>query len=170
MVSVYCPNCKQSQELVVDPIATMQGTWRRLSYLVRGLSPDDLMRRPSRQDWSMSEVLWHLADVEIVFSYRFRAMLGEDNPVLLGYDQDAWTQNLNYRARPIMAAIALFRALRKANVDLLSAVPGPAWERSGRHSENGTITVGSYVQHTCHHDRLHLDQVRATRLAVCNGK
>lgn len=166
MTTLWCPHCRQDCEVLADPVGAMAGVLRQFPYLIRGLSPDVLRTAPSPQIWSMAAALGHLADTEIVWSFRIRAMLGQNNPTLSSYDQDSWAVSLGYEQRRASATTALFRALRQANIDLLSCMPKSTWERPGTHPEVGTITVGSLMQHICHHDRVHIEQIRAARLAV----
>ncbi len=40
--------------------------------------------------WSAAEIVSHLADCEIVFAFRLRQTLAEDNPTIQPFDQDKW--------------------------------------------------------------------------------
>lgn len=52
----------------------------------RGLD-DSILRRPeAAAKWSVIEVVQHLADSDLVFSYRLKMMLTEARPPLLGYE------------------------------------------------------------------------------------
>jgi len=47
-----------------------------LSRLIKGVSASKLRRRPAPEQWSVVEILAHLADSEVVSSWRLRAILG----------------------------------------------------------------------------------------------
>jgi hypothetical protein len=55
-----------------------------------------VLRRPEAPgEWSVAEVLQHLADSDLITGYRIRLMLAQDNPPIPGYDQDAWARRLH---------------------------------------------------------------------------
>jgi len=111
-------------------------------------------------------VAFHLADVELVWGYRFRQVFVYEAPDLSPFEPEAWAASLHYRQRPWQEALALFRALRRGNLELLAAFPPQAWERAGRHPRWGACTVAQVVLHLADHDLLHLEQVRQLRRAL----
>ena len=52
--------------------------------------------RPGPGKWSAHEVVIHCADSETNAAMRLRYLLAEKEPVLVGYDQDAWARALGY--------------------------------------------------------------------------
>jgi hypothetical protein len=53
-------------------------TPKKLAGLIRGLSRKQLTRKPAPGKWSISEILAHLADTEIVIAWRLRHSLGNN--------------------------------------------------------------------------------------------
>jgi hypothetical protein len=54
-------------------------------------APEQALRRPEAPDkWSVTQVVQHLADSELVLGFRSRMILSENRPALQGYDQDKW--------------------------------------------------------------------------------
>ena len=145
------------------PVAVLAATPGAVRERVAGL-PDDLLgRRPAPTEWSAAEVLGHLWDSEIAYSFRARAILAQDAPALIGYDQDAWATV----ARPGFAELlAAFSALRSANVVLVGRTPSADWERVGRHAERGPLTFRLLTETMAGHDRAHLEQLARTIAAV----
>src|SRR2546423_15251141 len=83
-----------------DPAEVAQATPSALQSLVREAG-SDLQRRPAPGEWSVLELLGHLLDAEIVVSGRYRWTISQDEPPLLGYDQDLWVARLRHNeARP----------------------------------------------------------------------
>ena len=68
---------------------------------------------------------------------RLRQLIAEENPQLPAWDQNAWTEKLDYQKRKISQALELFRVVRHANYDVLRDLPEPAFERTGTHSQRG---------------------------------
>jgi len=77
--------------------------------VITGAAGAELDFVPSPEKWSIRQILAHLADSEIVCSDRFRRVIAENNPTLVGYDQEAWAANLNYRRRRTADSLELFR-------------------------------------------------------------
>jgi DinB superfamily len=169
--------------IVADPVGDPQGYQRELLAMLGGqdprevlastlatlreeagaLSEDRLGKRPEPNEWSVAELLGHLWDAEIAYSFRARAILAQDTPRLIGYDQDAWA-NLS---RPAFGELlAAFTALRAANLGLIDGTPEDAWDRSGIHEERGRISFGLLTREIAGHDRAHLLQLQQTLAAV----
>jgi hypothetical protein len=116
---------------------------------------EDFVTAPGK--WSIRQIIAHLADTELVLAYRLRTVIAEDNPVIMAFDQDAWSKNLDYARRKPKQSLETLRRLRAENHELLKELPPAAFDRTGQHSERGTVTlhglVEDYSQHTEHHAR-----------------
>ncbi len=120
-----------------DPIEVLDELLPWLAERLRGLD-DSALRRPEKPGkWSVIEVIQHLADSDLVFSYRLKMMLTEDRPPLQGYDQDRWAGELRYRDAPLDLALGQLRAMRTANLHTLRRLSPSQLERVGLHSERG---------------------------------
>jgi len=99
-------------------------------------------------------------------SGRYRWILAQDEPELLGYDQALWVSGLHHRDDDPAVLIALFEGLRAANLDLWRRTPAEDRERIGLHRERGPESYDLTFRLAAGHDRVHLDQARATLTAV----
>lgn len=97
-----------------DPGAVPAATVERMRDLVLGAG-DRLRARPEPREWSVIECIGHLVDSEIIASARIRWILAEDEPDIVGYDQDRWVDALRHRDEDPDALIALFGALRRSS-------------------------------------------------------
>jgi hypothetical protein len=122
-----------------------------------------LTRRPEPAEWSAYELLGHLFDAELALSFRARLILAQDEPPLLGYDQDAWA---TLPRPPFAGLLDAYAAMRSTNLVLVRATPPAAWDRYGVHSERGKTTFRLLVETTAGHDRAHLAQLDQTLAAV----
>ena len=52
--------------------------------------------KPEPKEWSVHEILVHLADSESNAALRARKLIVEPGGLLMGYDQDKWTVELDY--------------------------------------------------------------------------
>lgn len=59
-----------------QPLAVQAATAKKLDRLIKGVSTAKLRKRPAPEKWSLSEIVAHLADAEIVGGFRIRLILG----------------------------------------------------------------------------------------------
>ena len=111
------------------------------------------------ENWSIVEVLCHLRDAEEFFIKRFQTMRDQDNPVIVGYDQEALARERNYKNADLRAAVISFSALRQQMVLELSKLTPEQWQRPGQHNELGQITIFVQVIHHVAHDSIHCAQI-----------
>ncbi len=130
---------------------------------VFGLNPADLNRRPPGSDWSIRDVILHLADAELVAAVQFRLVIAEENPTLSGFDQERWKRRLHYLWRDPEFAIGLFQQVRYASGELLQQCDGAAWVRTCMYPERGQMTLAALLEHHTAHTEEHAEQVRNMR-------
>lgn len=140
-----------------DPIPVLTTTVENLRKLTTPLSGAQLNQPPAPGKWCIREILAHLADCELVFSFRLRQALAEDHPVIQPFDQDRWAQR--YAACDATSALALFEAARNWNLRLLTTVTEADRHRPTTHPERGTMTFWTIVETMAGHDINHLQQV-----------
>ena len=142
-----------------DPLQVLGATAARLRALVRDSSPDTLRRKPAPDKWSAVEIIAHLADAEIVASWRMRSILAHDGVPIQPFDQDEWVRNLKYEATDPAESVDLFEAARTANLRLLRRVDPKQLENHGMHAERGRETVAHLIRLFAGHDLNHLRQI-----------
>lgn len=126
---------------------------------LRGV-PEQLLRRPEAPGkWSVTEVVQHLADSELVLGFRTRMILSEDWPPLQGYDQDKWASLFRYSEVSYESALAQLGVLRGANLALLRRLGPAELERVGMHSERGPESLGHLMRLMAAHDLVHRRQI-----------
>ena len=118
-----------------------------------------LQWRPGPGKWSAHEVIIHCADSETNAHMRIRYLLGEADPVIMGYDQDAWARLLDYHSLPIEPAMATIAAARANTVPLLKLLPDSAWQKTGRHSEHASYGVEKWMELYAEHLDVHARQI-----------
>jgi hypothetical protein len=119
-----------------------------------------LQWRPAPGKWSVHEVIVHCADSETNAHMRIRYLLGEADPVIIGYDQDAWARTFNYHALPLEPALATIEAVRANTVPLLRSLPESAWTKTGRHSEHASYGVEKWMAVYAEHLEVHARQIQ----------
>jgi hypothetical protein len=144
-----------------DPLQLQRQTLTELNRLLDGASSQQLGFRPAPGKWSIVEIFAHLAEDELVTSWRYRQMIEHDGATLAGFDQELWARLGDYQNWNAREAFDMFRLLRDANLRMLAALSPEQWERSGHHAERGRITVRDLARHMAAHDVNHLKQVEA---------
>lgn len=147
------------------PLDVLREMPAALRAAIAGQSPRQLAAPEASGKWSQAQVLTHLSHSELVGSYRFRLVLAQDRPTILGYDQDQWVERL-YRDGAPDAALDEFTALRRANLRLFEGLAPADLQRVGLHSERGEESLGHMLRMYAGHDLVHLRQLARIRAAV----
>jgi len=142
-----------------EPLAVLAETTERLGQLIKGVSMSELRRRPAPEKWSVSEIIAHLADGEIVGAFRVRFILGSPGSPVVAYDQDKWVTSGHYENRDPQTSAELFRVLRQANLALFDSLTPEQWNQYGIHSERGQESIEHIVHMFAGHDINHLQQI-----------
>jgi hypothetical protein len=150
-----------------DPLSIQRRTHKELERLIKGASASGLQKRPSPGRWSIAEILAHLADTEIVASWRIRSILGSPGTPLQAFDQDAWVAAGHYDRRDPRKSLELFRVLREVNLALFETLTPEQWKQHGMHAERGVETVEHMVRLFAGHDVNHTRQVE--QILAANG-
>jgi hypothetical protein len=134
-------------------------TAKKLDRLIKGVSTAKLRKRPAPDQWSVSEIIAHLADGEIVGGFRVRLILGSPGVPIVAYDQDKWVTSGHYEKRDPRKSVEQFRVLREANLALLESLNPEQWKHCGLHSERGQESIEKIVRMFAGHDLNHLQQI-----------
>jgi DinB superfamily len=142
-----------------DPLKAQSLAAKKLERLVKGVPASRLRKRPSPDKWSVSEILAHLADAEIVIGWRIRSILGAPGTPIQAYDQDAWAAAGNYAKRDPRKSIEQFRAMRDANLAFYKSLRPEQWKQSGMHAERGEESIERIARMIAGHDINHILQI-----------
>jgi len=140
-----------------DPLETIRETAGSIRRLMERMPAEHLAMCPPGKKWSAREIVCHLADCELVFSFRLKQTLAEDSPVLQPFDQEKWA--LRYGNCDVESALRLFEAARRRNVLLVEATTEEERRRTVTHPERGTMTFWTIVETMAGHDTNHLLQL-----------
>lgn len=153
----------------MSELADLLERYRRGSELLAmattGAAGPELDFKPAPNKWSVRQIVCHLADAEAVGVMRLRSVAAEDNPTLMGYDQEAWADRLDYGRRKISQALETFRRLRTENHELLKGLPEETFERVGTHSSAGKRSLLDLVRGDSEHVENHVKQIQSVRAA-----
>ena len=141
-----------------DPSEVLAQTAPTLADIVRKHAATVLRTRPFEGKWTPNEVIGHLVDSEWVYGYRLRLILCEDNPTILGMNQDSWVAGQRHNEREPSELVEMFRTMRQFNLALWKRMSPADLKRSGQHNERGPEPLGVMLRMLAGHDLSHLDQ------------
>ncbi len=146
--------------------SALVATPRAIAGVASGLGPDALRWRPRAGEWSLTEVMAHLVDLErTVFLPRLERMAAEGVPEFATFDVDAWSRARDHGARDFIADLAAFGQARETTLAFLRGLPAEAAGRRGLSGHFGPVTLAQYATHAVDHDLEHLGQMRDLRAA-----
>jgi len=152
-----------SNTLGKDVIQVLSETPSKLKKLLKGFSKEQLTKRPVKNKWSITEIVSHLGDTELILGFRIRFSLSESGSPLQPIEQDNWVRNHRYNSRNVFDALEALTALRKFHVALYSSLSKNELERFGIHQERGKETVEFMIRLVAGHDLNHLSQIEILR-------
>lgn len=133
---------------------------------LRGLPEEKARTRPEPDEWSVVEVLQHLADIDETWLGRFRDTLA-GKAELSPYNPADWEAARSAAERQGLSGV-LRRAYstRALVLDAVSGMEEADLAKSARHPRYGILTVLQMVEKICSHDRDHAQQIAKTRAQV----
>ena len=133
---------------------------------VRGMSGEDLRKRPVAGKWSTLEVVCHLADFEIVGADRVKRVIAEDRPTLPDGDENAFAARLAYHKREIEDELQVIAGIRAQVTRILKSLAEEDFSRVGNHTAAGPLTLEQLVERMAKHVRHHVKFIEEKRAAL----
>jgi uncharacterized damage-inducible protein DinB len=139
--------------------------YSRLQAALENLPPTMWSYKPAEDEWSVHEILMHLADSEVHAYLRCRTILAEPGAMLLSYDEHQWSVALNYASQDVHEALTLIALMRRLTGTLLDKMPAALWHQHGIHSKSGPMTLDDWLETYIEHMAIHIAQL-ATRYTL----
>jgi uncharacterized damage-inducible protein DinB len=130
------------------------------------LTRDQLQARPIAGKWSTLEVVCHLADFDPILADRMKRIIAEDQPQLLGANEQRFAAALAYHERDVEEELAIVENTRKQMARILRTIPTAALERVGIHNERGPITLERFLTITTNHIPHHVKFIEEKKRAL----
>jgi uncharacterized damage-inducible protein DinB len=139
----------------------------QLGQAIAGLSREQLNAFPVPGTWSIQQIVLHLMDSDLIASDRMKRVAAEPKePMLIGYDETAFGQNLFYDQLDAQMACDIFQKNRLLTAEILRRLPEEAFARTGNHNERGRVTLADLIHTYVTHLEHHLKFVREKRELV----
>lgn len=131
--------------------------------LVEGVSDEQARWKPEPSQWSIVEVINHLADEEVEdFRTRLDLTLHRPGAAWPPIDPQGWPRSRAYLERELGASLERFLSERRRSVAWLSSLADPDWSAEYGHPSIGTLHAGDLLTAWLAHDLIHVRQI--TRL------
>lgn len=128
--------------------------------VVAGVTEADSRWKPSASDWSLLEIVSHLADEEALdFRFRLQLILSNPNTAWPPIDPEGWAVERRYNEGKLPEAVERFCRLRTESVAWLRTLKNPDWNATYQHPEFGPFRAGDLFASWGCHDCLHLRQI-----------
>lgn len=147
-------------------LATYTETYHQLLRSIAGLSKEQLSWKAAQDQWSVNEVLSHLADHSIVFSFRVRKLISEQEVLLPAFQQDPWVLHSKANEGNAGDYLDLFGAVVTFNHELFQRLTDEDWQKSGTNVQGQSVSVEQAYQAFIQHVQTHLGQIERIKLAL----
>ena len=93
--------------------------------------------KPEPTEWSVHEIIVHLADSETNSALRARMLISQpgESSILMAYDQDKWVTDLDYHGQSWQDALEGLKWARTTTHQLIKDQPDAVWQHSVKHPE-----------------------------------
>src|SRR6266498_2789702 len=91
--------------------------------------------KPSPAEWSIHEIIIHMADSESMSALRVRKLIVEPGSMLMGYEEAKWSDALNYLNQSVDDALQVIKYARQTTYNLLKTLPDEVFAHSVKHQE-----------------------------------
>lgn len=122
--------------------------------------------KPAPEEWSVHEIIIHLADSEAMAALRLRKMIVEPGKTLMPYDQALWARELNYAGQNTDDALEMLRLVRKSTYELLRMTNPSRLDGVLVHPESDKpYTFERWLRAYSNHVPAHIEQIRGNMQA-----
>ncbi len=150
----FKPTAEFSDERCAALIDSLKQAPRRMAAAVERLSDDQLDTR--YRNWTVRQIVHHLADSHVHSYIRFKWSLTEDTPTIKPYEEGDWVRLKDCTTGRVEPALALLTGLHGKWMQVLETMTPSEFERMFFHpetSENVSLwtALNYYEWHARHH-------------------
>jgi hypothetical protein len=137
---------------------------QRVRQLVQGLGEGERVWKPGASEFSATENVCHLRDIEEEgYGVRIRRLIEESEPFLHDLDGAGLARERDYNSQSMGEALKRFASARMSNVAALRSLPPGGLERKGTFEGSGSITLARLLVMMREHDEGHIKELETLR-------
>lgn len=130
---------------------------------VAGLTAAQLDALPVAGTWSIRQIVVHLLDSDVAATHRIRRIIAEDVPLLIAYDETAFSKRLRYERTDLARVLRMLADNRAWCGELLRQLEPAEWARVGIHNQRGKVSIEEFVKIYIHHIDHHVGFIAKKR-------
>ena len=128
--------------------------------LATGLTDVELKRKPTEIDFSLTEQVWHLRDIEeLGYAVRIKKLLSEDHPLLSDIDGAKLAVERAYNTLDFAEGQQGFALMRSANIEKIRGLSLEQLGRTGRFDNSAVVTLEDVLLMMRDHDAAHRNEL-----------
>jgi len=140
--------------------ALLAATAAHLRHELKALGEDGASFHPAEGEWCAKSVVGHMLEADRRgFSGRIRAILAEDRPELVPWNQEAVAADRHDCDQPLSVVLGEFEGVRKEGLALVATLTEQDLDRVGLHPHVGELSIRDVLHEWPFHDREHLRQI-----------
>lgn len=134
--------------------------------LLTNVSQEQALWKQSSDTWSLTEVICHLIDEEILdFRTRVKTALAPHKYPFIPIDPISWVKAHNYINQDYQTQITKWISEREKSINWLESLENPNWDSCLIHSALGEMSAGQFLSNWVAHDHIHIRQINRTKRA-----
>ncbi len=133
-----------------------------LPALIHNVSDDDMRWHPPSGNWSLLEIVCHLAEEEVNdFRARIKTILADSNQPWPAIAPEQTVIDKRFNQRDVTESVQSFLQERERSMEWLRETRGETqnWEAAYQHPEIGPVKAGDLIFSWVAHDLLHVRQI-----------
>lgn len=140
-------------------LGILASTPAALNGLTRACAPEQWLRKPAPDAWSLTELVCHLRDTEREVHHKQIGLFKEaGEPFIPRPDSSVWVNQRDYLNEDGAAALREFNAARRETLETFERVAPEDWRRKARHAIFGPTNFLEVARFIADHDRMHVRQ------------
>jgi len=140
-------------------LSVLAATPAALNGLLPELDAFAWSHEPAPNDWSLTEIVCHLRDIEReVHHTQIKLFKEQDEPFIPRPDTSVWANQRDYLREDGVSALKEFNGARRETLATLNGVATKEWQRKARHAIFGPTNFLEVVGFIADHDRMHIQQ------------
>lgn len=117
--------------------------------------------KPEPKEWSVHEIIVHLADSETNSALRARLLISQPGNTIMAYDQDLWAVDQDYHSQSWQEALEGLKWARSSTYALVVKQPEEVWQHTVNHPEfEEPYGMELWLQIYAAHIPGHIEQIR----------
>ena len=154
----HLPELTPSPEQRAERIAEIAGLPTKLRVTVAGLDNSQLDTK--YKNWTIRQIVHHLADSHANAYVRFRLTLTEETPTIKPYDETKWAELPDAKTADVEVSLVMLESLHSRWVQLLRTLTDADFTRAYLHpAKNKSFTLAEAIGVYAHHGRHHTAQI-----------